>query len=569
MAVLPPLPRGENMWVARRTPRDWLSLAAGMLLLVALSGCTSWRDYVRNGFKVGPNYCPPAAPVADHWIDDRDPNVGSEPANDAAWWQTFNDPVLDSLVQTAYRQNLSLRIAGLRILEARAQRGIAVGKLFPQSQQAFGDYMRTNVSKNTPNADADRCNYDEWTVGHQPRLGTRLLGPVSPGHRVGRRETGRLGRELRRRAGSAAGRSRPAIHELRTAEQRLEYARKNVDDQRESLNLADVKFQQRGDDAARRDPGPIEPVADRGDDPAVGGGPPAGGQPALHPAGHAAAGHRGDARHGGPFPSRPRGSRWAFPPISCGGGPTFAAPNARPPRNARRSASPPPSCIPISRSPASIFFDAGNFKDLFDPRSLGGQRRTDVQLEHPELRPAGEQHPRSGRPLPATGSRVSEHRAPGQRGGRERAGRFPEGPAAVKFLATSADGRRAIAGPGAEPVQRGQDRLQPRVERRATLDPAGRPVGRGARAVAQNLILVYKSIGGGWQIRLGPAPPMQVPGPPAGEVVPTARRDRECPSSAAAGRPRCPPVGCPSVALLHTGSVPVGWPANTLDQVAG
>ena len=43
-------------------------------------------------------------------------------------------------------------------------------------------------------------------------------------------------------------------------------------------------------------------------------------------------------------------------------------------------------------------------------------------------------------------------------------------------------------------------------------------VARGA--VAKNLILVYKSIGGGWQIRLGPQPPISMPGAPADEVVP-------------------------------------------------
>ena len=34
-----------------------------------LAGCTSTREYFANGFKVGPNYCRPAAPVADQWID--------------------------------------------------------------------------------------------------------------------------------------------------------------------------------------------------------------------------------------------------------------------------------------------------------------------------------------------------------------------------------------------------------------------------------------------------------------------------------------------------------------------
>ena len=43
--------------------------ASAALLFVALSGCTSVTEYIHNGFKVGPNYCPPPAPVECHWID--------------------------------------------------------------------------------------------------------------------------------------------------------------------------------------------------------------------------------------------------------------------------------------------------------------------------------------------------------------------------------------------------------------------------------------------------------------------------------------------------------------------
>lgn len=50
----------------------------------------------------------------------------------------FQDPVLDHLIAAAGRQNLSLREAGLRILQARAQLAITAGNLFPQSQQATG-----------------------------------------------------------------------------------------------------------------------------------------------------------------------------------------------------------------------------------------------------------------------------------------------------------------------------------------------------------------------------------------------------------------------------------------------
>jgi NodT family efflux transporter outer membrane factor (OMF) lipoprotein len=123
--------------------------------------CTDWW---RNGLKVGPNYCPPAAPVASHWIDYADPRVKSEEQQLGAWWTVFNDPVLNGLIATAYQQNLTLREAGARILEARAQRGIAVGNLFPQSQSAFADYTRFKLSQNVANPPIAAW-FSDWDAG--------------------------------------------------------------------------------------------------------------------------------------------------------------------------------------------------------------------------------------------------------------------------------------------------------------------------------------------------------------------------------------------------------------------
>jgi len=216
-------------------------MAVLAMVTVLAAGCTSWREYVQNGFKVGPNYHPPAAPVANEWIDWKDPAVDSKQAADPAWWRAFNDPVLDSLVGTAYRENLSLRSAGMRILEARAQRGIAVGELFPQLQDAFGSYTRTNQSANLANEFPVKY-YDEWTRGASLAWELDFWGRF-------------------RRAIEAADANLDAQIEnydnvlvlllaevaqryvdIRTAEQRLEYARKNVEIQRGSLGLADVKF---------------------------------------------------------------------------------------------------------------------------------------------------------------------------------------------------------------------------------------------------------------------------------------------------------------------------------------
>ncbi len=111
-------------------------------LLVLSSGCTSLRDYVHNGFKVGPNYCPPDSPVAEHWIESTDLAVAKDPGSLSHWWAAFNDPTLDGLVTQAYRQNLTLKQAGFRILQARAKAGIALGEIFPQTQVARGAYTR-------------------------------------------------------------------------------------------------------------------------------------------------------------------------------------------------------------------------------------------------------------------------------------------------------------------------------------------------------------------------------------------------------------------------------------------
>jgi NodT family efflux transporter outer membrane factor (OMF) lipoprotein len=126
-------------------------LKAGLALAVVALGCTGPREYVHNGFKVGPNYCEPAAPVAETWIDANDKRVRQETVDISRWWRVFNDPVLEGMIREAYNQNLTLKEAGFRILEARAQLAISIGNIFPQTQTANGDYTRSGISRNTAN----------------------------------------------------------------------------------------------------------------------------------------------------------------------------------------------------------------------------------------------------------------------------------------------------------------------------------------------------------------------------------------------------------------------------------
>jgi NodT family efflux transporter outer membrane factor (OMF) lipoprotein len=213
------------------------------LTLLTIAGCTSFRDYVHNGFKVGPNYGKPPAPVAQQWIDAADVRIHSEAVDDSDWWTVFNDPALNYLVQTAYHQNLTLREAGLRVLQFRSERAIAVGELFPQSQTLNGGFTRRGVSSNVANRSATPQRwFSQWDCGCGLAWELDFWGRF-------------------RRAVEAADAQLDASVEnyddvlvmlvsdvaseyvrIRTVQEQIAYARKMVDLQRESLAIASAKF---------------------------------------------------------------------------------------------------------------------------------------------------------------------------------------------------------------------------------------------------------------------------------------------------------------------------------------
>jgi NodT family efflux transporter outer membrane factor (OMF) lipoprotein len=221
-----------------------LAGVAGALFLN--SGCvtTGPLDFVRNGFKVGPNYGRPPAPVAKQWIDAADVRVRQTPDDLSKWWTVFNDPALDGLICAAYQQNLTLRQAGFRVLQARAELGIAVGTFFPQTQQATGDYQREALSRETANKQnsAGQRFFSQWDFGFGLAWELDFWGRF-------------------RRAIEAADDSLDASVEnyddvlvtllgdvasnyvnLRTFQRRIKFANDNIKLQRQALNIAEAQL---------------------------------------------------------------------------------------------------------------------------------------------------------------------------------------------------------------------------------------------------------------------------------------------------------------------------------------
>ena len=219
--------------------RLWLSFTLLLLLAPGLLGCT----------KVGPDYVRPEVKVADAWLESADSRLKSEAVENRLWWQVFQDPVLDQLIAAAYRENLDLRQAGVRILEAQAQLGVAVGRFFPQTQEITGSAQRARTGAGNPfpsgaSGGPKFAGFNYW----QAQLGLNVGWELDFWGKFRRAiESAEAGLEASVANYDAALVSLTAnvaalYTTIRTLERRLAIARNNVATQHESLVIAEARF---------------------------------------------------------------------------------------------------------------------------------------------------------------------------------------------------------------------------------------------------------------------------------------------------------------------------------------
>ena len=196
------------------------------------SGCTT----------LGPDFRTPEAPQETAWVN-QDIQLTMAPIPQVAWWKVFNDPVLDSLIEEAYRQNISLQLAGLRILEARAQLGIAVGLQYPQTQQVGGSASAVKLSENAPNFSpvADR-SFRDYQAGFDASWEIDFWGRYRRG--IQSAEAG-LAASLADYDDALVSLTAEVARSyvlIRTLQERLQIAYDNIKLQQDSLRIANVRF---------------------------------------------------------------------------------------------------------------------------------------------------------------------------------------------------------------------------------------------------------------------------------------------------------------------------------------
>lgn len=198
---------------------------------------------------VGPDFKKPDAPVDDAWTQIDRPETVAESSEHREWWKNFNDPTLNTLIETAYEQSLTLQVAGLRVYEARAILGVATGALYPQGQSARAGVSKIELSENAEPVsnlpsfvgDLVDTSYDNYGLGVDAAWELDFWGRFRRGVESADANLAATIATYDDFLVTLTGEVAKAYVLVRTLEERLEFAQKNVAIQKRSLEIADVR----------------------------------------------------------------------------------------------------------------------------------------------------------------------------------------------------------------------------------------------------------------------------------------------------------------------------------------
>ena len=193
---------------------------------------------------VGPDYERPPIDSPEAW---REAAAADSTLADLPWWQLLGDPALEEAIRVALEENRDLRIAVERIEEARARYGFTRAQLYPWLDAT---------------AAAGRFRFSEGTLAHLPESGTApdeeqslFAGGLALSWEIDFFGRIRRAAEADRAAMLATEEARRSVVltlvsevarvyvEMRDFDRRLEIARRTLESRREYVELARTRFE--------------------------------------------------------------------------------------------------------------------------------------------------------------------------------------------------------------------------------------------------------------------------------------------------------------------------------------
>lgn len=136
------------------SPGSRIAISGSFAALALLQGCM-----------IGPDYARPEIPTPNKFDRTLPPGVSADVPKTEMWWGDFEDPLLEEFIARAEMQNLDLKAAVATLEEFRAQYDISFSKLFPDISADVA-YSRVKVNSNSVGAaGADIAPFNRWTYG--------------------------------------------------------------------------------------------------------------------------------------------------------------------------------------------------------------------------------------------------------------------------------------------------------------------------------------------------------------------------------------------------------------------
>ncbi len=201
-----------------------------LVIILLLAGCA-----------VGPDYKRPAVDVPQSFrFEDKE---AKDLAN-TAWWEQFNDPVLNDLIQIALQENKDVKVAAARIEQFMGQYVATRSALFPQIGAGASGGMRRFPEGGFSALPSGKNPNDYWEVFLNGNWEIDIWGKIRRATESAR--AGILSSEEGRRTVilSLVAAVASAYIDLRDADREMEISRKTAEAYKESLRIFELRFKE-------------------------------------------------------------------------------------------------------------------------------------------------------------------------------------------------------------------------------------------------------------------------------------------------------------------------------------
>lgn len=215
------------------TPKFTLAAASRPLLAVAvaltLSACA-----------VGPDYRPPQPVTPDTWHELPATGVRVESPDApslAAWWTTLNDPQLNQFIERALAENKTVKQAYARVVQARAQRAIAGSGFWPSIGASTSASRSESESNFNESGEVVSTVGESYSAGVSASWELDLFGGQRRSYESAAAQLAATEADLRDVLVILLGDVALSYVGVRTAQSRLDFAERNLESQREALDI--------------------------------------------------------------------------------------------------------------------------------------------------------------------------------------------------------------------------------------------------------------------------------------------------------------------------------------------